>query len=77
MRVCFEIQQQPLHRLGVFVELDHALNDGVDRRRVQRLKIGNEIVRAGHVRFGVFVEAAMNGIVGALEQHLLAVLQPT
>ena len=71
-----EIQEQLLHRLGVLIELDDMIDDGprlVDR---ERFEVRKESPRLSDIAFGILVEAAMNGVVGTLEQQRSRNLRP-
>jgi hypothetical protein len=62
------------HRLGVLVELHHVLDDRSRLLHRQRLEVRDERAGRGQVGFGLRVEAAMNRVVGTLEQQRLAIL---
>ncbi len=62
-----------LHGLGEFFEIDDVIDDGFDGVGTEGLEIGNEIIAFGHFEFGLFVEAAVDGIVGALKEAVLAI----
>ena len=63
-----------LHRLGEFVKLDGVLDEFAGHLRGQRLVIGKEIVEPREIGFRLLVVAAMNRVIGALEQALFAIL---
>ena len=66
--------KQPLHRRREGVEIDDLVHHVLDIRSRQRLKVRDEVgPLPREIRFSLLVEAAMNGIVGALEQPVLAV----
>ena len=67
-------QDQPLHRLGIFDKTDGILGQRPRVRLPQRLKIGEEIARLRQVLFRLLVVAAMNGLVGPLEEPGLAIM---
>ena len=68
------LQKQLLHRRGERAEVDRSLADLLDILARKRLEIHDEIIASCEVRFGLLVEAAVNGIVRTLEQPKLAVL---
>jgi hypothetical protein len=61
------------HRLGVFIEMDRVFDDARSIRPGEGLEIGDKVVLAGEVFFGLLVVSADDGIVGALEEARFAV----
>ena len=73
-RLLREVRQQPLHRLGVLIEFDDVFHHAPARLiDGDRLEIGQEVARAGDIRFGLHVHPAIDRVVGPLEQQALAV----
>ena len=68
-----EASEQPLHRLGVFVELDHVVDDRPRLFHRQRLEVRDERAGRRQVGLGLRVEAAMDRLIRTLEQQRLAV----
>ena len=64
-----------LHRLGELVEAQRVLDHVARVRRRERLVVGKEIFRLDEIIFRLLVVAAMNRVVGPLEQALFAVLR--
>ena len=69
-----EFANEPLHRLGVLAELDHVLQHLLRGLEIERFVIGEEISRAREIQLRLLVVAAMNRVVGPLEQSVLAIL---
>ena len=63
-----------LHRLGELVEAQRVLDHVPRVRGRERLVVGKEILRLDEIVFRLLVVAAMNRVVGPLEQTLFAVL---
>src|SRR5690349_5613311 len=61
------------HRLGELIEIGDPGDDLLNALLREWLKVGDEVVAAGEVGLGLQVEAAMDRLVGALEEAVLAV----
>jgi hypothetical protein len=58
---------------GIFVEADGVLDHLLRLRAGQRLVVGEEVGLAAEVQLGLLVVAAVDGLVGALEEAVFAV----
>ncbi len=56
-----------------FIELRHPIDHGLGLLGRQRLEVGEEVVGPGQVGLGLPVEAAVDGVIGPLEQAVFAV----
>ncbi len=70
---CCRGEQQLFHWAGEFVELDGIANDVASLLAGERFEVTDEVARRGQVGFGLFIQSAMNGIVGTLKQAVFAV----
>ena len=62
-----EVQEEPLHRLGVAIELGGVIYDRASLFAGEGLEVREEIPGGREVEFGLLVGASDDGIVGALE----------
>ena len=69
-----EIADGLLHRRRELVEMDRVLHQIFRLLMRERLVVGKEIVGAGEIHFRLLVVAAMDRVVGTLEQALFTVL---
>src|SRR5205807_277485 len=67
-------ENEALHRLGIFREADGILDQFAGGGGVERLEVGKKIAGLRKINLGLFVIAAMYGVIGALEQAVFAVL---